>query len=299
MKKKFGILFLLILLFGGGVAVKFLVLDQQPSEGKLKVFSSPSASIFLNNEPIGKTPYEETKPTGEYILKLIPEGTAPDVASWQGKVTIYKKALTFVDRELGSSDLTSAGVIFNIIKMSSAPKKKDVGEIEAETEPSGAIVYLNNDEKGIAPLILSDVPKGEHELSVYVPGFFRRTQKVNVESLFRTSVKFKLALDQSQKKIEDITDEEATESAEENKNNNEKSATSSATKTKIIVEVKDTPTGWLRVREEPTIIASETAKVNPKDIFTVLDEQNGWYKIEYEKGKEGWISAQYTVKKSE
>lgn len=299
MKKKLGILFLLIVLFGSGVAVKFFILDRQSSEGKLKIFSSPSASIFLNNEPIGKTPYEEVQASGEYILKLIPEGSATDVASWQGKITVYKNALTFVDRELGSSDLTSAGVIFNIIKMSSASKKKETGEIEVETEPSGAIVYLDNDEKGIAPVILSEVPKGEHELSVYVPGFFRRTQKVNIEALFRTSVKFKLALDQSQKKIEDISDEEATASAEENKNNDEKSATASADKKKIIVEVKDTPTGWLRVRQEPTLSAPESAKVNPKDTFTVLEEKDGWYRIEYEKGKEGWISAQYTIKKPE
>lgn len=284
MKKKLGILFLLIVLFGSGVAVKFFILDRQSSKGKLKIFSSPSASIFLNNEPIGKTPYEEVQASGEYILKLIPEGSATDVASWQGKITVYKNALTFVDRELGSSDLTSAGVIFNIIKMSSAPKKKETGEIEVETEPSGAIAYLDNDEKGIVPVILSEVPKGEHELSVYVPGFFRRTQKVNIEALFRTSVKFKLALDQSQKKIEDISDEEATASAEEKK---------------IIIEVKDTPTGWLRVRQEPTLSASESAKVNPKDTFTVLEEKDGWYKIEYEKGKEGWISAQYTIKKPE
>ncbi len=300
MKKKLVILFLLIVLFGVGVAIKFFILDKQSSEGKLKILSSPSASVFMNDKPVGKTPYEEIAESGEYILKLIPEGTANDVVSWQGKITIYKNALTFVDRELGASDLTSAGVIFNIIKMSASSKKKDVGEIEVETEPGGSIVYLDNDEKGIAPLILSDVPKGEHELSVYVPGFFRRTHKVNIEPFFRTSVKFKLALDQSQKKIEDIADEDATASATQQLTNNDKSATSSALNNKIIVEVKDTPTGWLRVREEPSLSASESAKVNPKDTFTVLEEKNGWYKIEYEKGKEGWISAQYTVvKKSE
>lgn len=299
MKKKLGILFILILLFGGGMGIKFFIFDKQSHEGKLKVLSSPSASIFLNNEPVGKTPYEETKQAGEYILKLIPEGVATDAASWQGKVVVYKNALTFVDRELGSSDLTSAGVIFTITKMSSQPKKKDTGEIEVETEPGGGIVYLDNDEKGISPLILSEVPKGEHEFSVYVPGFFRRTQKVNIEPLFRTSVKFKLALDQSQKKIEDVSDEEATPSASQNQDDKVKTATAGAVKKNFIVVIKDTPTGWLRVREEPSTAASESAKVNPKDTFTLLDEKDGWYKIEYEKGEEGWISGQYAEKKQE
>lgn len=289
MKKKLSVLFILILLFGGGLGVKFFIVDKQSNEGKLKILSSPSASIFLNNDPLGKTPYEESVETGEYILKLIPEGTVEDVVSWQGKITIYKNALTYVDRELSSSDLTSAGVILNTVKTSSNSKKKDVGEVEVETEPSGSIVYFDGDEKGIAPLILSEVSKGEHELSVYVPGFFRRTQKINVETSFRTSGKFKLAFDQSQKKIEDIPDEEATSSASQNKNSNEKT----------IVIIKDTPTGWLRVREESSVNASESAKVNPKDTFKLLEEKDGWYKIEYEKGKIGWVSGQYAEKKQE
>lgn len=288
MKKKISVLFILIVLFGAGVGVKFFILDRQSNDGMLKVLSSPAASIFLNDRPLGKTPYEETAAAGEYILKLIPEGSATDSASWQGKISIYKNSLTYVDRELGSSDLTSAGVTFTTIKMTAQPKKKDTGEVEVETEPSGAIVYLNNDEKGISPLILSEVPKGEHELSVYVPGFFRRTQKINVEPFFRTSGKFKLALDQSQKKIDNIADQEAAASA---------AAVDKASDQTTIV-IKDTPTGWLRVREKPSTNASESARVNPKDTFAVLDEQDGWYLIEYEKDKKGWVSGQYAEKQS-
>ena len=57
----------------------------------------------------------------------------------------------------------------------------NTGEIEVETEPTGAIVYLDNDDKGVAPLILTDVPSGTHELSVFLPGFSRRTQKINID----------------------------------------------------------------------------------------------------------------------
>lgn len=289
MKRKLGILFLLIILFGIGVLVKFFVLDAQAKDGKLKVLASPAASIFLNDKPLGKTPYEAASAAGEYILKLIPEGSATEAASWQGKISIYQNTLTYVDRELGSSDLTSAGVIFTTIKMPSRSQKKDTGEVEVETEPAGAIVYLDNDEKGISPLILSEVSRGDHELSVYVPGFFRRTQKINIEPAFRTSGKFKLALDQSQKKIEDFLGEEATESA---------SVESESKDTGATIVIKDTPTGWLRVREEPSVSASESARVNPKDTFAVLDEKDGWYLIEYEKGKKGWVSGQYAQKQS-
>jgi len=286
MKNKLVLLSVLILLFVGFIIIRYFIFNQQSNFGKLKVLSSPSSTIFLNNLAIGKTPFEDKIKENEYLLKLIPEGTATDTASWQGKIRIYRNSLTYVDRELGSSDLTSAGAIFTTTKMVGKPQHSDEGEIEVETEPAGAIVYLDNDEKGIAPLILTDVPKGDHELSVYSPGFFRRTQKINVDVGYRVTGKFKLAIDQSQRKI----------GSEDKK---EKETTKSADLKKTYVVISDTPTGWLRVREEPSLAASEAAKVKPQDRFELLEEKNGWYKINYEKEKEGWISAQYAEKKEE
>lgn len=298
MKKKLILFFILLLLFAGGMAGKYFFLNSRGSGGRLKILSSPSANVFLNNTSVGKTPYEDKVKHGEYILKLIPEGVATEAASWQGKITIYKNALTYVDRELGASDLTSAGVVLTTSRMPSKPKNQDTGEVEVETEPNGAIVYLDNDEKGIAPLVLADVRKGEHELAVFSPGFFRRTQKINVERYYRTTGQFKLALDQSQKKIEDLVDE-ATDSADLEQNEAENDGSASAdTDKQYIVVIKNTPTGWLRVRSEPSIIASEEAKVYPEDSFDLLEETDDWYKIAYKKGEEGWISAQYASKKA-
>lgn len=287
MKKKLLLLLFLFFAFGIFVLFRYFLSKRENPYGRLKVQSSPVASIFLNNLPIGRTPFEDRVKEGEYILKLIPEGVATDTASWQGKIKIYNNSLTYVERELGSSDLTSAGSIFSTTKMMTKPKGANFGEIEVETEPAGAMVYLDNDEKGLAPLILTDVPAGDHELSVFSPGFFRRSQKINVDPGFRVIAQFKLAVDQSQKKIE-VKDEEE-----------EKKATESAQTKKTYVEVLDTPTGWLRVRSEPSINASEAARVKPKDKFELLEEQNGWYKINYEKDKEGWISSQYAKKVEE
>jgi len=289
MKGKLLVFLFLLLAFGGFIAFKFFVLDKRSVGGKLKVLASPVSSVFLDNKTIGKTPYEGETPVGEYMLKLIPEVTGTESASWQSKIKIYPNALTYVDRELGSSDLTSAGVILTAVKMTSAPKKKDTGEVEVESEPAGAIVYLDNDEKGIAPLILSEVQVGDHELSVYVPGFFRRTQKINIDKGYRTVASFKLALDQSQKKIEEVTATEEGSLAT-------KEASGSASTKSFSIIIQDTPTGWLRVRSEPTLNSSEEAKVNPKEEFTVLEEKDGWYKIEYKKGETGWVSAQYVEK---
>ena len=163
-------------------------------------------------------------------------------------------------------------------------KNSQYGEIYVETEPAGAIVYLNNEEKGIAPLVLADVIKGEHEISVFMPGFFRRTQKINVEGGYRINAVFKLAIDQSQEQVI--------------KSTGEKEATAGATITKSNILIKDTPTGWLRVREEPTLNASESGKVNPGEKFPLLEEQEGWYKIKMAT-MEGWISSVYSEKQDE
>ncbi len=199
MKGKLILLTLLIAGFIIFVFVRFFLLNSQNEMGRIKVVSSPVASVFINNVASGKTPFEDKYKVGEYILKLIPEGNATDTASWQDKIKIYRNALTYVNRELGTSDVTSAGEIFTTTKMDTPAKNRDLGEIYVETEPQGAIVYLDNDEKGVSTLILSDVMKGDHELSVFMPGFLRRTQKVNVDAGYKVVAMFKLAIDESQK----------------------------------------------------------------------------------------------------
>jgi len=284
MKKKLGVFLFLLILFIGFLAIRFFVMDKQNSNGQLKVLVSPSASVFMDNVAVGKTPFEDKFKVGEYLLKLIPEGNATDTASWQSKIKIYKNTRTYVNMELGSSDISTSGEVFTSVKMTT-PVKSGYGEVMVETEPQGAIVYLDNDEKGVAPVKLENVLKGDHEISVFMPGFFRRTQKINVDPGYQVNAKFKLAIDQSQTpKIEEK--KTATEEASLKESNVD-------IKTRKQATIKETPTGWLRVREEPNAEASESAKVNPGDKFDILGEEAGWIKIEYEKNKTGWISGQY------
>lgn len=62
------------------------------------------------------------------------------------------------------------------------------------------------------------------------------------------------------------------------------------------VEISNTSVGFLRVRAEASTGSSEVGRVNPGAKFDVLEEKAGWYKIEYEKGKMGWVSGTYTRK---
>ena len=62
------------------------------------------------------------------------------------------------------------------------------------------------------------------------------------------------------------------------------------------VTILDTPTGWLRVRSEPSTAGTEVAKVDPGKEFPFLEEDGEWYKIEYASGQIGWISSEYASK---
>lgn len=292
MRGKLILLTILTIMFVGYIGVKFLVLDSQNEFGQLKIASSPNANVFLDNVNVGRTPYDQKVKIGDYAIKLIPDHEATATASWQGKLHVYKNALSYVNRELGSSDINSAGEIYTITAASRENRKSGSGEVYIETEPVGAIVYLDNDEKGIAPLLLAEIPKGTHELSIFMPGFFRRTQKVNIEEYRRVNATIKLAIDQEAQR------KQASNSAALERKPATDSAKLSPTPTGAkpsgkTVTILQTPTGFLRVRTEPNVNAPEAAQVNPGDKFTVLDEQPNWYKIPYADGKEGWVASQY------
>lgn len=289
-KGKLILLTVLVFLFGLFLLGKFFLFNSQIELGEINIISTPRSVVYLDQNQVGTTPIQQKIKVGEYLIKLIPNKEASQSATWQGKIKVYKNAVTSVGRVLGTSDISTAGEISTVTKMESKPSRDNIGEIAVESEPQGALVFLDLDEKGVAPLILSDVPKGTHELSIYLPGFVRRTIKLNVESGYRTSTTVKLAIDQ-------LSQQEATPSA----GSGQAKATtnggaSTGTAKSIMIRIKETPTGWLRVRSEPSVGASESAKVNPGESYALIEEQPNWYKILFNDEQEGWVAAQYSEK---
>ncbi len=284
MKKKLGIVALLVLGFILFIVGRFIFIETQQTSGVLKVESSLPASIFIDNVAIGKTPFENEYKAGEYFLKLIPEESATQTASWQKKIKVNKKTLTYVNVEMGSLDISTSVEVFEMTKAEKSLNRSK-GEMNIETEPSGAIIYLNNDEKGVSSLYLGDLPAGDHEISVFMPGFFRKTKKIHIVPGYRLHAYIKLAVDPNQSPSYRL---------EEPIKMSSPSAEVKSDEGKKTVVINDTPTGWLRVREDATINASESGKVNPGDSFEIMEEKDGWYKITFEGNKTGWISSEYT-----
>lgn len=63
--------------------------------------------------------------------------------------------------------------------------------------------------------------------------------------------------------------------------------------------IKETPTGWLNVRQSPIISAEIITKINSGEKFLIINStiakpgSSGWHQIELTDGSSGWISAEY------
>lgn len=273
MKKRAIFIVVLLLAIIGYSAYRF-IFSRAPEIAGLKVNSTPAADIFLDDKLIGKTPYEDKYKIGEYISKLIPQGSDSSSFAWQGKITLNPNVLTYVNRDLGQSELTSSGEILTLERIS-----QNEAQLNVFTTPDAATILLDGIERGVSPLFLADLSPGEHDVAAVSAGFIGRTVRVQLTSGYKLVINFQLAL----AKQEGIGSGEITPTP---------GTTIELPQGKPYVIIKETETGFLRVRSGPSKSATETAQIKPGDKYPLLEEQEGWYKISYD-GKEGWIASRY------
>lgn len=63
---------------------------------------------------------------------------------------------------------------------------------------------------------------------------------------------------------------------------------------KITIKTEN-PKFPVNVRQEPASSSAVLAKVKSGSVFSCLDSQEGWYKIEYKEGLAGWIFGQFVL----
>ncbi len=264
-----------------------LLSNRNQGPANLKITSNPATTVFLDTQHLGKTPYEGEVKAGEYTLKLIPEG--PAAPSWQTKINLAPGVLTFVNHDFGDQELTSAGEILTLEKISGKN-----AEVAVLSTPDGAQVTLDGTLRGATPLVLPNIEAGDHEVSVAAPGFLTRGVKVKATPGFKLVASFQLAL--STTASPSATPSPSGSPTASPKTSPKPSGTPGTALPKPYVKILDTPTGFLRVRMEPSTSATEAAKVNPGETFPLVDEQSGWYKIKYSGANTGWIAGQYAEK---
>lgn len=253
-------LFALLVRFSGQLSETLLGIKVKSG---ISVMSEPAdAYVFLNGVEVGKTPYEDQSlEPKEYLLKLEKNGMI-----WQGKVSLKAQTLTVVNRELSEDQEFSAGEILTL------DKGKGVTII---SNPSSAEVEVDGKLLGTTPLAL-DISKGEHTISVSHPNYLKRSIKALIPDNFNLTVSIDLALSEA-----DLT-----------------TIATPPIKTTPELKVKDTPTGFLRVRDKPTLSGKEIARVKPGDTLVLLEEQSGWDRVRLADGTEGYVSSTYIEKQN-
>lgn len=260
-------------------------------EGVLKVASNPTASVFLDNKHVGRTPVETKVASGDYTIRLVPETTTQTLASWQDSIKITSDILTYVNANLAESEFTTSVETMWLEKITSK-----LAEVAVRTNPDGAMASIDGETKGITPISIPNITAGDHTLAIISSGFLPRNIKIKTTAGYKLNAVVKLAL--SGESIEvatpSSTPKEATPAGKTTPTPTK--ATSATDPVKPFVTIKDTPTGFLRVRMEPTTAATEAGKVNPGEKYHLEDEKSGWYEIKYDGKNTGWISGQYATK---
>lgn len=280
----------------------------------LSVNTSPRATVFLDGEHLGSSPYyNESLKAGEFVLKIVPESTGQALTPWEGRVSLSPGILTVVNRELGLTQDDSSGEILSFEPLAD----KNAISISVVTTPDGAVVNLDGEPRGFAPLTLDNISEGDHILLVSSPGFKERTIKAKTVKGHKLIASVQLGRETTPP-VEEPTGEETVEASPSPspKVSPKPTATPKATASPVptatpkaspkasptaslprpYVVIKSPDTGWVRVRSEPSTSGEELAKVNDGESFPLKDEQSGWYKIEYDTGKTGWISGKYAEK---
>lgn len=301
-----------LLVLVGGIVYLVIRIKTPPGQAVLRVNANSTATVFLDNQNLGKTPYNDKVSPGEYTLKLVPETSVETLAAWEGKIKLNPNLLTYVNRDFGESEISSAGETLTLEKF--VGKKTEISVIST---PDGSTIKLNDIEKGVTPFIIQNVEAGNYDLIVLANGFRPRTAKIKTTSGYRLIADFQLAAlkeasaaaspliaPSGNPKVSAKPVAEATPKASPKSSPTTASSVQPKAKAtppaKPYVEVLDTPTGFLNVRKEPSTSGEILLKVKPGEFYILLDEQtvsgSVWYKIVYEVDKEGWVSGQYAKK---
>ena len=276
--KRFFYIFILILITVLLFGFVLFLLNTKKEKGALQVTSDPVTKVYINGIQIGQTPLckcelKDMLKAGEYTIKLVP--ISGNFLPFEQKITISPKVLTVVDRNFGPTGLENGSVI----SLTQISESKDA-QISVVSFPDAVQVFLDNNLEGQTPILLKNITDSDHELKLTKEGYKDKIVRI------RTVLGYKL----DSLIFMGINPEVATASAA-NPN-----STPSATIVVSKVLILNTPTGFLRVREEASIASKEITQVKPRESYNLLDEKTGWYKIKVDDKTSGWISSQYAKK---
>lgn len=239
-----------------------ILFNIKPKSG-ISVLSLPSeAKVSLDGTEVGSTPYEnQTLEPKEYLVKIEKDGV-----SWEGKVKLGAETLTVINRELSTDGAFGAGEILSL--------EKGKG-LTIVANPSDSQIEIDGKSYGSSPASL-DIPPGDHTISLSHGNYQKRNIMAKVPDNFNLKIVADLSLSEA-----DLT-----------------TISTPPIKTTAQVKVLDTPTGFLRVRDKPSVSGKEVGRVKPGDTLVLLEEISGWDRVRLTDNTEGYVSSSYVEKQN-
>lgn len=239
------------------------VLGIRPKSG-LSILSQPSeATVSLDGQKVGKTPYENRDlQVKEYLVKI-----EKDNGLWQGKISLNSGTITVINRELADKIASSSGEVLSL--------EKGRG-LTVISNPTSADLDIDGKQYGKTPLTINIDP-GQHTILVAHANFLQRSIRVDLPKDYNLVVSVDLALSEA-----DLT-----------------AVTTPVIHETLKVVVKANSSGFLRVREKPSLSAKEITRVKPGDSLVLLEDQGEWMRVRAPEEVEGYVSSAYVEKKKE
>jgi hypothetical protein len=269
-----------MLLFLTGIIVVLLIIGAilffllKPKVAGIYISTEPPSLVFINGEDMGTTPYRGMRDPGEVVLKLaVPGGvTVP----YETRVALLPGVETVVRRTFGNSLDTSSGEIISFEKIG-----KEETSLAVVSTPDSAEFTIDGTARAFTPYKTSALLEGDHTIVFTARGYADKTIKVKTHKGYKLTAIVTLAKNGTGSLSETPVPSPVPEKR----------------LTESLVEISQIAGGVLRVRTEPKTTSEELGLVESGKSYPYLDtDTSGWFKIEYESGKEGWVSSQYAKK---
>ncbi len=272
-----------LILIGILILIKLASASLSPvGKGALQITTNIKATVLLDNKSVGATPLclceqNQTVTAGKHDIKIVPDDKTMDPFS--AKIDINPGVLTAVERTFLPGSLASSYTL----TLEKSPKATP--QILIASVPDGTLVSIDGNSVGATPY-QDSLSASEHEVELEKAGFSKKTIRVRAVSSYRLVLNVVLGAQS------DISDTVSPA----------QSPTPSISPTVVAqntVTIKQTPTGFLNVRETASTVAKIVAKVNPGESYPFVDENESWYEIKLKDGTSGWISKTYAQKTSQ
>ncbi len=234
----------------------------------IEINTQPSVKIKIDGKDAGMSPYKNRSiKAGIINVKVGQEG----IGFWNKELELKKNISTVVYWTFGKNEVYSGGYILSM------EKNNDKGSgIIVSSSPSKATVLIGGENRGLTPLLISDLGEGDKEIKISMPGYNSLNLGV------RPVVGHQIVLEAMMAKEEKIAVSTPTPISAPSEAENK-------------IKILKTDTGWLRVRDTPSSAGIEIDKVNVGEIFDSVGTSGDWTHIIVSE-KQGWVSSKFVEK---